>query len=92
MRNSMPFVRKYFIPPPHDRQYARAKAQAKYRKEDWAFTPESWLKVWVDSGLINQKGHKGPAYVMIKLDKLEAWGPHNCKIVSRYEQLSHQGK
>ena len=43
--------------PSEDRTaYARQKAQAKYRRQEWAFTIDTWLDMWNTSGV---KEHRG---------------------------------
>ena len=75
--------RKYTIEQPWRGRYARSKAQAKFRKEEWAFTDETWLKLWQDSGYSEHLGRSVHQYCMVRKDTTEAWGPHNCMIVQR---------
>jgi hypothetical protein len=84
----MPFTKKYFLPHPWNVYYARARCQARHRREEWAFTPESWYKCWCDSGLMDLRDRKRSGYVMVRVDRIEAWGPHNCRIISRLRQLA----
>ena len=83
----MPFPTKYHIPKPWGLHYARAKAQAKSRREDWAFTPETWYRHWKLSGVMQHRMRKIQGYCMVRVDRLEAWGPHNCIIVNRRQTL-----
>lgn len=79
------------------KQYSRAKAQAKYRREEWAFTAESWYAKWQESGRIEHRGSKPHHFCMVRLDSIEAWSPKNTIIVSRrlhmrkgaYEQFGY---
>lgn len=64
-------------------KFQRAKAQAKYRRAEWAFTFEDWYQMWVDSGVMEHRGRAPHQYCMVRLDPIEAWGPHNCIIVPR---------
>lgn len=80
--------RKFHIPSPWNRKYSRAMAQAKHRNEEWAFTPESWYKLWCDSGVKEHSGREPHQYCMVRKDIIEAWGPHNCIIVTRRKHLS----
>jgi len=66
-----------------NRKYAMAKSQARYRKEEWAFTDESWYKMWKDSGVMEHMGVQSHQYCMVRKDPIEAWSPKNCIIVSR---------
>ena len=86
-------VKKYFIPSPWNIYYARARCQALYRNSFWAFTPETWYKTWVDSGVMRHKGRKIHQYRMVRMDPIEAYGPHNCIIVSNrmaYRKLIYE--
>tara|TARA_Y100000592_G_scaffold95648_1_gene162634 strand:- start:149 stop:517 length:369 start_codon:yes stop_codon:yes gene_type:complete len=81
-------ARRYDIPSPYNSQYARAICQARYRKEEWAFTPQTWLRQWQNSGVLKHRHGKVFGYVMCRVDPTEAWGPHNCVIVTRRQQLN----
>lgn len=70
--------------------YSRCKAQAKYRKEEWAFTIEDWLELWETSGVKQHRGSKPHQYCMVRKDPIEAWGAHNCIIVARRMHLKKQ--
>ena len=83
----MVFPKKYHLPNPWNIFYARAKSQAKFRREEWAFTPETWYRSWTNSGVMQHRHRLPHGYCMARVDKLEAWGPHNCVIVKRREQL-----
>ena len=67
--------------------YARQKAQAKYRREEWAFTIDTWLAMWDQSGVKQWRGSKPHEFCMVRKDEIEAWGPHNCIIVARRKHL-----
>jgi hypothetical protein len=73
---------KYFLPAPWNVYYARARCQAIFRGAFWAFTPDTWYQMWVDSGVMRHKGRKTHQYRMVRMDPIEAYGPHNCIIVS----------
>jgi hypothetical protein len=76
-------LRKYNIPEPFNLRYSRAKAQALFRKQEWAFTDESWYKVWKDSGVMQHMGNESYHYCMVRAEDTEAHGPHNCLIIPR---------
>lgn len=65
------------------RKYSNTRAQARMRNEEWAFTLESWLEMWTASNVYEHRGNKPHQYCMVRLDTIEAWGPHNCVIVPR---------
>lgn len=75
--------KKYDIPSDWSKKYSMAKAQAKYRREEWAFDEHSWYKLWLDSGVTEHMGKHVQCYCMTRKDKIEAWGPHNCIIIPR---------
>jgi hypothetical protein len=83
----MAFPKKYHIPHPWNVYYARARCQARHRREEWAFTPETWYRMWKNSGVMQYRMRQPQGYCMARMDKLEAWGPHNCVIVNRRNQL-----
>ena len=66
-----------------NKRYSMAKAQAKFRKEEWAFTPEEWYAFWKDSGFIEHLGKGVHQYCMVRKDPIEAWSVDNCIIVKR---------
>ena len=73
-----------------NRKYAMAKAQAKFRKEEWAFDELTWYKMWKDSGHIEHMGRQVHQYCMVRKDPVEAWGPHNCIIIKRRKHFKKQ--
>ena len=79
---------KYALGSLWNKRYSMAKAQAKYRKEEWAFDSLSWMKVWELSGVMEHIDVYTHSYNMVRLDPIEAWGPTNCIIVSRRMHLS----
>ena len=87
------YNRKYEIDLPYEirRVYSCAKAQAKFHKQEWAFSIETWWKFWEESGLWEHRGTKIHQFSMVRLDPIEAWGPHNCIIVSRRMLLKKNG-
>ena len=83
----MPFPRKYNLPNPWNVYYSRARSQARYRREEWAFTEDTWMRHWQNSGVMEHRHRRAHGYCMVRLDRTEAWGPHNCVIVPRRKQL-----
>lgn len=70
------------LPPPWGRRYIVKQCYARYLGQEWAFTHESWYQMWEASGVMHLYGRTMQGYRMVRLDPIEAWGPHNCKIVS----------
>lgn len=87
------YNRKYSADFPYEtrRLYSCAKAQAKYYKQEWAFTLETWWQFWDESGLWEHRGNRGHQYTMVRLDTIEAWSPKNCIIVPRRTMLRKNG-
>ncbi len=81
-------IKRYNLPRPWNQAYARAICQARYRREEWAFTPETWMRMWQNSGVIEHRGRQVFGYCMSRVDRTEAWGPHNCVIVERRKQIN----
>jgi hypothetical protein len=84
-KNGRPKV--YEIPSEWAKRYSKAQAQAKFRKEEWAFDQHTWLKMWLDSGVSEHLGRQPHNYCMSRKDPIEAWGPHNCVIIPRRMHL-----
>ena len=72
---------------PWNRRYARMKAQAKFRNEEWNLTPEQYMKLWEESGVKEHIGSKPHQYCMVRKDSIEAWSESNCIIVTRRMHL-----
>ena len=70
-----------------NKKYSMAKAQAKYRKEEWAFTDITWFELWTKSGVIEHQGRQPHQYCMVRKDPIEAWSPKNCLIIPRRMHL-----
>ena len=92
-RDPMTFYKKYAIPTKYSIKYSRARALARFYKQEWEFTDESWYKIWCDSGVIDHMGRKPWHYCMVRVDRTEAHGPHNCIIVPRrmhFKKIFHE--
>lgn len=76
------------LPQLWNRRYVLQRNQAKFRKEEWAYTPDTWYKKWFDSGVMEHHGRKGWQYCMVRKDPLEAWSPNNCVIITRRKHLA----
>ena len=71
------------LPRPWNLRYSRAKAQAAYFKQEWAFTADNWYKVWEDCGVKEHMGRNTHQYCMVRIDNIEAWAPYNVIIIPR---------
>lgn len=70
------------LPVPWGRRYIVKLHYARYLGQEWAFTHETWYHMWQQSGVAHLYGRTRDAYRMVRRDPVEAWGPHNCVIVS----------
>ena len=78
---------KYQLGLDWNRKYSMAKAQARFRNEEWAFDAASWYNVWEISGVKEHQGRQPHQYCMVRKDIIEAWGPTNCIIIQRRMHL-----
>lgn len=79
---------KYFVPGPWNVRYARMKAQAKFRGDEWAFTCDEWYDMWVESGVMEHYGREPHQYCMVRKDPIESWSRKNTIIISRRKHLA----
>ena len=84
-KNGRPKI--YEIPTEWAKRYSKAQAQAKFRKEEWAFDQHTWYNMWMESGFAEHLGREPHSYCMTRKDTIEAWGPHNCIIIPRRMHL-----
>jgi len=66
--------------------YLRWKAQCRFRKEPVELTIEDWFALWADPEVWRQRGRRGDAYAITRIDPELAWSYGNCVIVTRREQ------
>ena len=84
-KNGRPKI--YEIPSEYAKRYSKAQAQAKFRREEWAFDQHTWLKMWQDSGVLEHAGRQPHQYCMVRKDPIEAWSPTNCIIIPRRQHF-----
>lgn len=65
-----------------------ARAQAKFRDEEWALTFDDYFQAW--NGLWDQKGRLSDDLCMTRIDYEGAWSPDNIMIISRREHCQKQ--
>ena len=75
----------YGLPQPWSTRYARHKAQAKYRLEQYELTPAQFYNAWQESGHPGDMGRKRGRYTMIRVDRTLPWREGNISIISRAE-------
>ena len=67
--------------------YADQKNSAKKRGITWAFTFETWKKVWEDSGHWDQRGGGTGDYCMARFNDTGDYSPGNVKIITIRENM-----
>tara|TARA_A100001201_G_scaffold68984_1_gene63763 strand:- start:1422 stop:1748 length:327 start_codon:yes stop_codon:yes gene_type:complete len=76
--------RKYLdVPVEWVARYNRKKTYCRWKKQEWAFTPQSFYAVWKQSGVMHKISRSPSGYCMVRLDPTEAWSPKNVKIIVR---------
>ena len=69
-------------------RFSEHKHAAKVRKIEFLLTFEEWLKIWIDSGYLHQRGcHKGE-YVMARIADDGPYAVGNVEIITVEENLS----
>ena len=69
-------------------RYTTQKALAKDRGVDFEFAFDEWLRVWVESGHILERGKEGHQYVMARLEDKGPYRVGNVKIITGSEKVS----
>jgi hypothetical protein len=75
---------------PWNRRYARVKAQAKFRNQEFNLAPDEYMQLWEESGVKEHCGREPHQYCMVRKDPIEAWSFDNCMIVTRRMHLRKQ--
>lgn len=70
--------------------WLRAKAQARFRDEDWQLTFEEFYELWKDHW--PKRGRAVDALCMSRMDFDAEWSVANCRIVDRADHLKRQGE
>ena len=67
--------------------WSRAKAQAKFRNEEFKITEPEWMnEIWPEH-LWARRGRKGDQLCLIRVDNRQEWSKKNTYIVTRRTQL-----
>lgn len=61
----------------------RARAQAKYRGEDWQITEEQYVALWRTNDNYLNKGRHKDAVCLTRIDPDSAWTIDNVEIIPR---------
>ena len=65
--------------------YNKMKAQAAFRREDWALTLQDYFDSWLGSW--HMRGRGGNDLVMTRIDSEFPWRRGNVEIIPRYEHI-----
>lgn len=65
--------------------YNKIKAQAQFRKEEWALTLDDFFSLWQDRWHL--RGRSGDNLVMTRIDTDFPWCRANVEIITRYELI-----
>ena len=68
--------------------YRKQVIHAETRGIAWEFTFESWLKVWVDSGRLKQRGRGPGKFCMARNGDVGPYSPENVSIKAQEENSS----
>jgi hypothetical protein len=74
------------------RAYYQHKANAESRGIGFLLTYEEWLKIWMDSGKINQRGSYRGKYVMARFGDIGPYAVGNVKIILHTENLAERDR
>jgi len=62
----------------------RARAQARYRGEEWTITEQQFIDIWRTDDLYLNKGRSPQHLCMTRIDPSQGWHVDNVHIISRH--------
>jgi hypothetical protein len=65
----------------------KARAQAKFRGEDWQISEQDYIDLWMDRDQHLSKGRGRYDLTMTRIDPEKAWTVDNVHIITRIEHL-----
>ena len=68
------------------------KADASNRRIEWLLTFDDWLKVWQDSGLLDQRGSRKGQYCVARFGDTGPYAVWNVKIILHSDNVSEGQK
>tara|TARA_R100001594_G_scaffold66637_1_gene100948 strand:- start:1559 stop:1894 length:336 start_codon:yes stop_codon:yes gene_type:complete len=68
-----------------NRWYLMAKAQARFRKEEWALTFADYWNFWADN--MEKRGRTENSYVMARIDCSKPWHKKNIILKKRRDAI-----
>ena len=69
-------------------RYKQQQSRAVTRKIEWHFTFETWLKKWIDSGKLLQRGRKKDEYCMARFGDTGPYSEANTEIITNGQNHS----
>lgn len=72
--------------------YNTNKSNAKYRRVEFLFTFEEWIKIWLDSGHWNERGDRKGQYCMARFGDQGPYAVNNVRIVTVEENRKENKK
>lgn len=70
--------------------WLKARAQAKFRKEEWELSFEDWFELWKNDW--DNRGRSPENVCMTRIDFDKGWTADNVILMSRSEHLKLQGE
>lgn len=61
----------------------RAKAQAKFRGQEWQIQEQEYVDLWMQDDKHLHKGRSSKKLCMTRIDKTKPWSRHNVQFVTR---------
>lgn len=76
----------------HRAAYLLQKCNARRRGIAWGFTLTTWMRVWLDSGRLPERGRLGHHYCMTRHGDTGAYAPGNVAIKTHRENLGEMAR
>lgn len=71
----------------HD-AYAKQRCLAAHRGIGWEFTFDTWHRVWIDSGMLAQRGAAPTQFCMARHGDVGPYAPGNVSVKTNLENMS----
>lgn len=69
----------------------RARAQAKFRGEDWLISEQDYILLWRINGNYKRKGRTTGSLCLVRIDIEKAWSLDNVQVVERVRHFRKCG-
>lgn len=66
----------------------RARAQAKYRNQEWHITEDEYCDLWIEDDRYMRKNRSSSGLSMTRIDKEKPWTVDNVEFMTRAEHLA----